>query len=248
MAERTGEAPGRCREINMQEGSSRTIQWPKRRDPEERHGNFLTMYGGVEDLKWAVAGLNNYIFRFQREDVLLIANRKYFLLIIAAFALGGCAASVKKGDNAAPIKVGTDASKMLVLNMTGSKDSTTSGDWEPFKGLWRQALKEDMAAIGTPFSAQEGEPRSTGEPGTLLVVDIADFRYLSTGMRYGFGVMTGNAFVNASVSFRDLKTGEVWGEQKYDTSSTAWQGIFSAMTDKQVRAICKEIIGNLAVH
>jgi hypothetical protein len=175
-------------------------------------------------------------------------NKKYFLLIIAVFSLGGCAAGVKKGDNAVPIKVGTDASKMLVLNMTGSKDSTTSKDWEPFMGLWRQALKEDMASMGAPFSAQEGEPKSTGEPGTLLVVDITDFRYLSAGARYGFGIMTGNAFVNARVSFRDLKTGEVWGEQKYDTSSTAWQGVFSAMTDKQVRAICKEIVGNLAVH
>jgi len=50
------------------------------------------------------------------------------------------------------------------------------------------------------------------------------------------------------VSFRDLKTGEVWGEQSYDTSSTAWEGIFSAMTDKQVRAICKEITAELSKH
>jgi len=161
---------------------------------------------------------------------------------------GGCAASVKKADNAAPIKVGSDATKMLILNMTGSKDSTESTDWEPSKGLWRQALKEDAAAIGAPFSVQEGEPKSTGNPGTLLVVDVADFRYLSTGARYGFGVMTGNAFVNARVSFRDLKTGQSRGEQNYDTSSTAWQGAFSAMTEKQVRAICKEIIADLSKH
>jgi hypothetical protein len=210
--------------------------------------HLLKIQAAGKDLQWAIAERDNYTFRVKREIDLFSLNKKYVLLIIAAFALGGCAASVKKGDNAAPIKVGTDASKMLVLNMTGSKDSTTSSDWEPFKGLWRQALKEDMTAIGAPFSAQEGEPKSIGEPGTLLVVDIDDFRYLSAGMRYGFGVMTGNAFVNARVSFRDLKTGEVWGEQKFDTSSTAWQGIFSAMTEKQVRAICKEIVGNLSVH
>jgi hypothetical protein len=67
-------------------------------------------------------------------------------------------------------------------------------------------------------------------------------------MRYGFGVMTGNAFVQARVSFRDLKTGDSWGERSYDTSSTAWQGVFSAMTDKQVRAICKEIVADLSKH
>jgi hypothetical protein len=184
----------------------------------------------------------------KREIELFKLNKKCILVALAAIALGGCAASVKKGDNAAPVKVGADASKRLILNMTGSKDSTTSSDWEPFKGLWRQALQEDMAANGAPFSAQEGEPKSTGEPGTLLVVDIVDFRYLTAAVRFGFGVMTGNAFVNARVSFRDLKTGEVWGEQRYDTSSTAWEGIFSAMTEKQVRAICKEIVGNLSVH
>jgi hypothetical protein len=173
---------------------------------------------------------------------------KYVLLAIVGMALTGCAASVKRTENSPPIRVGDGATKMLVLNMMGSKDSTESSDWEPFKGLWRQALKEDAVTLGAPFSAQEGEPKSTGEAGTLLVVDVADFRYLSTGMRYGFGVMTGNAFVQAKVSFRDLKTGESWGERSYDTSSTAWQGVFSAMTDKQVRAICKEIVADLSKH
>jgi hypothetical protein len=60
--------------------------------------------------------------------------------------------------------------------------------------------------------------------------------------------MTGNAFVNAKVSFRDLNTGQVWGERHYDTSSTAWQGVFSAMTDKQVKAIGKEIVTTLSAH
>jgi hypothetical protein len=174
--------------------------------------------------------------------------RKYVALAIVAITLGGCAASVEKADKATSFRVGGDATKMLVLNMTGSKVSTESSDWEPFKGLWRQALKEDAATLGAPYSAQDGEPKSTGEPGTLIVVDVADFRYLSAGARYGLGVMTGNAYIHAKVSFRDLKTGESWGERSYDTSSTAWQGVFSAMTDKQVRAICKEIVTDLSKH
>jgi hypothetical protein len=176
----------------------------------------------------------------------VILLQKYALMAIAGIALCGCAATVKRDDASASIKVGSDAAKSVVLNMTGSADSTESKDWEPFKGLWRQALKEETAAMGASFTAQEGDAKSTGEPGTLLVVDIADYRYLSTGMRYGFGVMTGNAYVIARVSFRDLKTGESWGERNYDTSSTAWQGIFSAMTDKQVHAICKQIVADLS--
>jgi hypothetical protein len=96
--------------------------------------------------------------------------------------------------------------------------------------------------------AHEGEPKATGEPGTLLVVDVADFRLLTASARVGLGVMTGNAYVQAKVSFRDLKTGDTWGEQKYDTTSTAWQGVFSPMTEKQVRAICKEITSELTAH
>src|SRR6202000_132293 len=115
-------------------------------------------------------------------------------------------------------------------------------DWEPFKGMWREAMQEEATAVGASFATQEGDVKPTGAPGTLLAVDIVDFRYVSTGARIGFGIMTGNAFVNAQVSFRDLSSGQVWGDRHYDTSSTAWQGVFSPMTDKQVHAICKEIV------
>jgi hypothetical protein len=54
--------------------------------------------------------------------------------------------------------------------------------------------------------------------------------------------MTGNAFVDSKVRFIDLKDGRVWGEQPYNTKSTAWEGVFSAMTAKQVGAICKKMV------
>jgi hypothetical protein len=165
-----------------------------------------------------------------------------------AVLLSGCAATVKKGDDVKPVKVGASATKSIVLNMAGGKDATGSKDWEPFKGIWREALQEEASAVGATVSAQEGDPKPTGTPGTLLAVNVADFRYVSTGARVGFGIMTGNAFVNAQVSFRDLNTGEVWGERHYDTSSSAWQGVFAPMTDKQVHAICKEIVTTLSSH
>jgi hypothetical protein len=31
-----------------------------------------------------------------------------------------------------------------------------------------------------------------------------------------------------------------------DTSSTSWQGVFSAMTEKQVEVICKQIVDEVA--
>lgn len=115
--------------------------------------------------------------------------------------------------------------------MTGGKDATTSSDWAPFKQLWREALKEEATPLGATFAAQEGEPKSTGAPGTLILVDVEDFRLVSAGARIGLGIMTGNAFVKAHVSFRDLSSGDdAWGNRQYDTTSSAWQGVFAPMT------------------
>jgi hypothetical protein len=173
---------------------------------------------------------------------------KVGIAMMLTVLLGGCAATVKKSDDVKPVRVGANATKAIVLNMVGEKDATDSKDWESFKGVWRDALQEEASPLGVTVSAQEGQPKPTGAPGTLLAVDVVDFRYVSTGARIGFGIMTGNAFVNAQVSFRDLNTGEVWGERHYDTASSAWQGVFAPMTDKQVHAICKEIVATLSNH
>jgi hypothetical protein len=158
----------------------------------------------------------------------------------------GCASTVQKSDQSAPIPVGAEAGKSIVLNMTGSTVSTTAEDWNEFKGLWGDACRQETVAVGAAFSMQEGEPKPTGNAGTLVVVDVADYRYISTGARVMLGVMTGNAYINARVTFRDLKSGDVRASETYDTKSSAWGGVFAAMTTKQVRAMCHEIVAEIA--
>jgi hypothetical protein len=165
-----------------------------------------------------------------------------FALAALSLSLGGCAANVKKETGAAPLTVGRESSKAIVLNIGGSKVATEAKDWEPFKGEWRAAMQAAAGEAGASFSEQQGEPHSTGQPGTLVSVFVNDYRYISTGARYGLGIMTGNAFVDAKATFSDLDGGRGFGERTYNTSSTAWQGIFSAMTAKQIEAICKEIV------
>ncbi|HUL19452.1 MAG TPA: hypothetical protein VLV29_09320, partial [Steroidobacteraceae bacterium] len=109
----------------------------------------------------------------------------------------------------------------------------------------RDACKEESAATGAAFSMQEGDAKPTGEPGTLVVVDVVDYHYVSTGARIAFGIMTGNAYINAKVTFRDLQTGDVRASKSYDTKSSAWEGVFSGMTTKQVRAMCHELVGEI---
>lgn len=172
--------------------------------------------------------------------------RDILILVSMVVLLGGCASTVQKSDESAPVPVGVQATgKAIVLNVTGSTVATTAKDWADFKGLWREECAQEFAADGALFSMQDGEPKATGETGALVVVNVADYRYVSTGARIMFGVMTGNAYINAQVTFRDLRTGDVRASKSYDTSSSAWQGVFSGMTSKQVHAMCHEIVGQV---
>jgi hypothetical protein len=162
---------------------------------------------------------------------------------LLALALGGCAATIRTGDAVNnPIRVPAESARKVVLNMTGPAQSS---DWEAFKGEWRGAFRRRAALDSIGFDVQEGPPAPTGEPGILLAVHVHDYRYLTSGARYGFGVMTGNAYIEAKFTFNDLATGARFGERPYSTSSSAWEGVFSAMTDKQVDAIAVAVFGEL---
>ena len=163
--------------------------------------------------------------------------------------MAGCAATVKRHDGGAPVPVGTKApGKNVVLNLTGSDVTRSAKDWTGFKGIWNDECSDEFHDAAAQFSMQDGTPQPTGSEGSLVVVNVVDYRYVSIGARVMFGIMTGNAFVNAQVGFRDLKTGETWATQTYDTTSSAWNGVFAAMTTKQVRAMCHEILGEVSAH
>ena len=167
---------------------------------------------------------------------------KTVALIALTLMLGGCAARMERPENQAPIRVGTEAARKLVLNLDGSEVATKADDWETMKGIWRDAFSQNAKEAGVAYGFQEGAAKHTGEAGTLLAVYLNDYRVVSAGARFGLGVMTGNAYVDSKVRFIDLKNGDVWGEQPYNTKSTAWEGVFSAMTAKQVEAICKAMV------
>ena len=177
-------------------------------------------------------------------------------LVAIAFALTGCAATVQKSAPAttstpsatapataqAPVRVPEEASTRLVLNLTGSKASTEAKDWVSFKQEWRAIFQQQATAAGVKFDFQDGDAQPNGEPGTLLAVVVNDYRYVGIGARLAFGIMTGNAYLDATLRFRSLRDGTIFGEQTYNTSSSAWHGVFAAMTPKQIYAIADELI------
>jgi hypothetical protein len=183
--------------------------------------------------------------RFQRLTLVFLP----LLFCSVGLLLTGCAANVRRSsDGHAPLAIPGASTKRIVMNVTGSDISTSSTDWEQFKGEWWAAMKAVTSEVGLSYSARDEAPIRHSESGTLVVVYIDDYRYLSPGARYGFGIMTGNAYIESKVSFRDLQTGEPYGERSYNTSSTAWEGVFSAMTEKQVRAVCEAIVGEIKSH
>ena len=167
---------------------------------------------------------------------------------ITAFAVAtsclfaGCAATVKRpSSEAGVVRLSPASASKLVLNMSGPPASVGSGDWPGFKQEWQESFAEEAKQANMAFVFQNGPAKPTGEQGTLLSVYVDDFRFIRPGTRYGVGIMSGNAYIESKLTFIDLATGAVLGVQTANTSSSAWEGVFSAMTDRQVRAIAADV-------
>jgi len=138
------------------------------------------------------------------------------------------------------------SAKRLILNMSGPAAVTQAKDWPAFQEEWRATFADHAKEAGVAFDMQKGEPRSTGETGTLLQVYVNDYRMVGIGARVFFGVMTGNAYIDAKASYTDLNDGKVFGERAYNTTSSAWGGVFAKMTPQQVDAIASKVFGEMA--
>jgi len=130
--------------------------------------------------------------------------------------------------------------------MSGPATVTQAKDWPAFQEEWRATFADHAKAAGVAFDVQKGEPRSTGETGTLLVVYINDYRMIGIGSRIFLGVMTGNAYIDAMAGFTDLNDSTKFGERAYNTTSSAWGGVFAKMTPQQVDAIASKVFAEMA--
>jgi hypothetical protein len=143
--------------------------------------------------------------------------------------------------SAQSVRIPAESAKKVVLIMTGAKAAVDAADWAGFKEEWRATFAEHAKLTGIAFAMQEEKSRTPPEDGTALTVYVNDYRKVGIGARVFFGAMTGNAYINAKVTFSDLKTGQRFGEQSHNTSSTAWAGVFAKMTPQQIDAIATEV-------
>jgi uncharacterized lipoprotein YmbA len=181
-----------------------------------------------------------------------------FAGLASALLLAGCGTTPQQNSSAStapasatttaaapvatqPVRVPAASAKKVVLNISGTKTSVESKGWASFKEEWRATFAEHAKDAGIAFALQDGEARPASEAGTLLTVYVNDYRHVGIGARIFLGVMTGNAYVDAKVGFADLSNGQRFGEQAYNTSSSAWAGVFAKMTPQQIDAIASDV-------
>ncbi|MGE0801676.1 MAG: hypothetical protein AB7G13_35710 [Lautropia sp.] len=172
-----------------------------------------------------------------------------------ALALAGCATSSDPGSSqggaasevrvAPPVPVPAAAAKNVVLTMTGPKQVVESKDWPEFQREWRETFAEHARDAGIAFRFADQPPAAGAEDGTLLTVDVADYRIVGIGARVFFGAMTGNAYIDAVVRYTNLRDGRAFGEQPAKTTSSAWGGVFARVTPQQVDAIASTVFADL---
>jgi hypothetical protein len=184
--------------------------------------------------------------------------------LLMGILVGGCAANGGQRDSAAtaappsaaaapvtaslpPLTMPSASTKRLILNMTGPAAVTQAKDWPAFQEEWRATFVDHAKAAGVAFDVQKGDARSIGETGRLLQVYVNDYHMVGIGSRIFFGVMTGNAYIDAKASFTDLNDGKEFGERAYNTSSSAWGGVFAKMTPQQVDFIASQVFGELGM-
>lgn len=164
-------------------------------------------------------------------------------ILIATAVLSGCAASVKSGG-AETLTIEESAKQNLVVNLQGNGKVRQNEDWIRFRQEWNEALKNEGERAG--YRVTESQVANLAEKdGVGIKINVTNFRYLTPGSRYAAGVMVGNAWINSSADYSDLKTGRLIGTRTYDTSSSAWEGVMSAMTQEQVEAIAQQIISDV---
>lgn len=182
-----------------------------------------------------------------------------FLTVLMALTLCGCAPTVRAAPGAASATRAADevrstapsaaaapaAARNLVLVVTGSDALRARPDWDRMVDAWARAMADAAQSSGAALEVRDTPPRAGGAPGTLLLVEVLDYRYVSLGARLGGGADAGRATVRARVRFRDLTSGAVRGERTYSSASSNYQETLAPGTMRQLRAIGRRMLADL---
>jgi len=164
--------------------------------------------------------------------------------VVMALILTGCASTVTTSGNAG-LKLPAADTHKLVMAIKGNGETSANTDWQQFRVEWNKQMAGVATINGLDYRYLADDTLPGMENATLVAITVNDYRYITATSRVLVGVMTGNAWLDVDVEYRDLSSGTVVGKRNYQTKSTAWQGAFSAMTEKQIESVCTEIVGEI---
>lgn len=177
-------------------------------------------------------------------------NRKWAVLSLAAALLSGCAATVQRpaapGGAAEQVISAPAGTRHLIVVLEPGPDIARDENWAALREEWVTSLSAIAPERGLRGTVMDRAPARLDAGDVLVNVRVNDYRYRSQAARYGFGVMTGNAYLYLDLEYKVPPDGRVIGNRSVSTKSTAWQGVFSAMTPKQVEAVVADIVATIA--
>lgn len=170
-----------------------------------------------------------------------------FILCLAIASLVGCAATVTQSPAAASSPSATTPraqalSGALVAVVSGSQAVRSNADWPSLVEEWKESLAESAKTAKIPFVFAKDEAAIPSNASILVRLTVNDFKYVSTAKRYVLGVLVGNAYMDVNAQYIELPSNKSFGAKNFNTSSSAWEGIFSAVTPKQVRTVSEVIV------
>ena len=169
-----------------------------------------------------------------------------------SLCLAGCSASVQREVPSLPAAVqGTAAgatatklsiAKIVLVTVPANEAVAKRPDWPELMAALTAAMAKASADARIEFSSFAAGSRPTPEPGTLVTLKVNDYKLIGSDQRFSMGAMSGSGALDAEASFADLQTGRELGKRKYSASSGAFQGLFSAPTERQLDVLSAQVI------
>lgn len=171
---------------------------------------------------------------------------KRLITLGAIVSLVGCAATVGQTPTSSSALSAVPRAQApagaLVAVVTGSPAIQGSDDWSSFLEEWQSSLADAAETSKIPFVFAKDEAAIPAKSSILVRLTVNNFRYVSTTKRIMLGIIAGNASMDVDAEYVELPANKPFGSKKFNTTSSAWEGIFSAVTPKQVRTVSDLIV------
>jgi hypothetical protein len=174
--------------------------------------------------------------------------------VAVAALLAACSASVQQAAPSMPPAQGVaqgavqsaakslSIAKIVLVIEPANEAVAQRPDWPDLVGALTAAMAKASADARIEFSSYAAGTRPAPEAGTWVTLKVAGYKLIGSDKRFSVGALAGSGQLDAEATFADLQTGRPIGQRKYSASSGAFQGLFSAPTERQLDVLSAQVI------